>query len=53
MTPNPTNIVYSMLMMMVSGPGITFPQGKAANDILRIDTNVLRQIILHSILIGL
>ena len=45
----PTNIVYSLPMTTVFGPGITFPQGMAANAVLRIDTDLIRQKILHNI----
>jgi hypothetical protein len=45
----PTNIVYSLPMTTVFGPGIAFPQGMAANAVLRIDTDIIRQKILHNI----
>jgi hypothetical protein len=45
----PTNIVYSMPMTMVFGPGIAFPQGMVVNVVRRIDTDVICQNILHNI----
>jgi hypothetical protein len=45
----PTNIVYSLPMTTVFGPGIAFPQGMAADAVLRIDTDIIRQKILHNI----
>ena len=44
----PTNIVYSVSMAEVFGPGITFPQGIAANADLRIDTDLIRRTILRN-----
>ena len=45
----PTNIVYSVPMATVFGPGIALPQGMAANAVLRIDTDIIRQRILMTI----
>ena len=45
----PTNIVYSVPMTTVFGPGITLPQGMAVNAVLRIDTDIIRQRILDNI----
>lgn len=45
----PKNIIYSVPMTTVFGPGIAFPQGMAANAVLRIDTDIIRQKILHNI----
>jgi hypothetical protein len=45
----PTNIVYSVPMATVFGPGIAFPPGIAAHAFLRIDTDVIRQTILQNI----
>jgi hypothetical protein len=44
-----TNIVYSVPMATVFGPGIAFPQGIGANAVLHIDTDVIRQTILQNI----
>lgn len=45
----PTNIVYSVPMATVFGPGIALPQGMAANAVLRIDTDIIRQRIVITI----
>jgi len=45
----PTNIVYCVPMTTAFGPGIAFPQGMLANAVLCIDTDVIRQKILHNI----
>ena len=42
----PSNIVYTVPMTTVFGPGIAFPQGMAGNAVLRIDTDIIRQKIL-------
>ena len=43
------NIVYSVPMATVFGPGIAFPQGIAANAVLHIDTDIIRQTVLQNI----
>jgi hypothetical protein len=45
----PTNVVYSIPMAMVFGPGITFPPGIAANADLQIDTDIIRRKIINNI----
>ena len=45
----PSNIVYTVPMTRVFGPGIAFPQGMAGNAVLSIDTDIIRQKILRDI----